>query len=74
MHDIDKIVSSRCAETEEGLKRPKKMSPWQYRARYKNADCSEDCGSAPRTVHRQSRGRTSRERESLVMLKTPVLR
>ena len=29
MHDIDKIVSSCCAETE----RPKKMSPWQYRSR-----------------------------------------
>ena len=56
MHDIDKIVRSRCAETEEGLERPKEMSSWQYRSRYQRR---EDCGSAPRTVHRQSRGCTS---------------
>ena len=34
MHDIAKIVSSRCVETQEGFERPKKMSPWQYRSRY----------------------------------------
>ena len=33
MHDTDKVVSSRCAETEEGLERPKEMSPSQYRSR-----------------------------------------
>ena len=54
VHDIDKIVSSRCAETEEGLERPKKMSPWQCRSRYqpRPADCPQDCGSAQGTVHR----------------------
>ena len=34
MHDVDKIVSSCCAET-EGLERPKEVSPWQYRSKYK---------------------------------------
>ena len=29
--DQDKIVTSRCAETEEGLKRPKKTNRWQRR-------------------------------------------
>ena len=29
MHDIEKIVRLCCAEIEEGLKRPKKMKPWQ---------------------------------------------
>ena len=33
MHDIDKIVRRYCAVTEEGLKRPKKMKPWQRRLR-----------------------------------------
>ena len=33
MHDIDEIVSSLCVETEEGLKRPKRMNPWQRRLR-----------------------------------------
>ena len=57
MHDIDKIVSNRCAETEEGLERPKEMSPWRYRSI--SADCPEDCGGASSTVYRQSRGRAS---------------
>ena len=47
MLDFDKIVSSRCAETEEGLERPKKMSPWQYRGRYQ-----------PRRLSRRLRKRT----------------
>ena len=29
MHDIDNIVRRCCAETKEGLKRPKEMNPWQ---------------------------------------------
>ena len=40
MHDIDKVVSSRCAETEEGLERPKEMSPWQCRSRYQRRSLS----------------------------------
>ena len=69
MHDIDKIVSSRCVETEE-VERPKKMSPWEYRSRYQ-----------PRRVSRRLRKRTRnststeswtyQQRESLVVLKTP---
>ena len=51
MHDIDKIVSSRCVETEEGLERPKEMSPWRYRSL--SADCPEDCRGASNTVHRR---------------------
>ena len=33
MHDIDKIVRRSCAEIDEGLKRSKKMKPWQRRLR-----------------------------------------
>ena len=47
VHDIDKIVSSRCVETEEVLERPKKMSPWQYRSRHQ-----------PRRLSRRLRKRT----------------
>ena len=54
MHDIDKIVSSHCAETEEELDRTKEVSPCRYRR-----ICPEDCGGASSTVHRQSRGRAS---------------
>ena len=61
VHVIDKIASSCYAETEEGLeRRPKEMRPWRYRS--SSARCPEDCGSAPRTVHRQGCGRASRER------------
>ena len=61
VHVIDRIACSCYAETEEGLERPKEMSPWRNRSI--SAGCPEDCGSAPRTVHRQSCGRASRERE-----------
>ena len=61
VHVIDKIASSCCAETEEGLERPKEMSPWRYRSII-SAGWPEDCGSAPTTVHRQSCGRASGER------------
>ena len=33
VHDTNKIARRSCAETEEGLKRPKKMEPWQRRLR-----------------------------------------
>ena len=39
MHDIDKMVRRCCAETVEGLKRPKEMNPWQWRLR-KRIQCS----------------------------------
>ena len=58
MHDIDKIVRRCCAEIEEGLKRPKKMKPWQRRLRKRWFSTSTESW-------------TYQCAKSLVMLKTP---
>ena len=44
IHDIDKILRCCCAETEEGLKRPNRMNPWQRRMR-KHIQCSSSAES-----------------------------
>ena len=69
MLDIDKVVSSRCAETEEGLERPKEMSSWQYISRYQRR-------GLPKRLRKRTKNSTSTESwmyqwtNSLVMLKT----
>ena len=69
-HDIDKIVSSRCVETQEELERPKEMSSWQYRSRYQLRRLT-------RRLQKRTQNSTSTESwmyqwtNSLVMLKTP---
>ena len=59
MHDIDKIVRRRSAETEEELERSTEMNPWQRRLR-KRIWCSTSTESW-----------TYQWTKSLVMLKTP---
>ena len=45
IHDIYKIVRRCCAETEEGLKRPNRMNPWQ-RGMRKRIQCSSSTESS----------------------------
>ena len=59
MHDIDKIVGRRSADTEEGLERPKEMNPWQRRLRKRIWSSTS------------TESRTYQWTKSLVMLKTP---
>ena len=59
MQDTDKIVRRCCAETEEGLKRPKRVNPWQRGLR-KRTQCSSSTESW-----------TYRWTKSQVMLETP---